>query len=84
MKQIGKVTHYYNKLGVAIVELDDTIKVGDRIRIERGKQVLEQAVTSVHKEHTPVERAGKGDVVGLKIEGQVHDGATVSRLQEGE
>jgi len=32
-KLIGKVTHYFGKIGVAVIQLEDTLKVGDTIRI---------------------------------------------------
>lgn len=84
MKPIGKVTHYYDKAGVGIVELQDELKVGDRIKIERGEQSFEQEVSSMQAEYKPVEKAGKGDVVGVKLDQKVKEGALVLRLEEGE
>jgi len=81
MKKVGTVTHYYGKIGVAIVELSDTLKVGDRIKFENGAE-LEQAVDSMQIEHEQVEKAKKGDMVGLKVDQKVHEGATVSLVEE--
>jgi translation elongation factor EF-1alpha len=84
MKPIGKVTHYYDKAGVAIVELQDTLKVGERIRIERGENSFEQKVSSMQKEYKPVEQAGKGDSIGIKVNQKAKEGSLVLLLGEGE
>ena len=81
MKKVGTVTHYYGKLGVAIIELSSTLKVGDRIKIENGAE-FEQAVDSMQVNHEQVEEAKKGDVVGLKVEQKVSEGATVYLAEE--
>ena len=77
MKPIGKVTHYYDKLGVAIVELADTLRVGDRVRFEKGERVSEQEVSSMEKDYQSVQKAGKGDSVGIKVGEKVKPGAQV-------
>ena len=43
--KIGKVTHYYDKIGVAIVELNGTLSVGEKVKFTRGgEDLFEQAV----------------------------------------
>jgi sRNA-binding protein len=77
MKPIGKVTHYYDKIEVAIVDLAHTLKVGDRIKIEHGDSAFEQEVFSIHKDYKSVQSADKGDTIGLKVEQKTHEGAMV-------
>jgi len=84
MKPIGKVIHYYGKPGVAIIRLEDTLSIGDRIRLEKGETTFDQQVTSIQKEYKDIEKAEKGDEVGVKIDQKIHDGAIVIRLEEGE
>lgn len=84
MVPIGKVIHYYGKPGVAIVRLERTLSVGDRVRFERGEEVFDQEVSSIHKEYQPVERAGKGEEVGVKTAKRVKEGALVCRMEDGE
>lgn len=81
MKKVGTVTHIYGKIGVAIIDLSATLKVGDRIKFENGSEV-EQTVDSIQIEHKQVEEAKKGDMVGLKVEQKIHEGATVYLAEE--
>jgi hypothetical protein len=79
--KIGKVTHYYDKIGVAIVELDATLSVGDKIKFMRGgEELFEQSVDSIQIEHSKVESATKGQVVGLKSEQVLKPGADVYKV----
>lgn len=84
MKEIGKVTHYYSKIGVAIVELSGGLNVGDRVRIQGGSHDFEQEVSSIEVEHQSVETAKKGDIIGLKVNEKTPEGATVYKVEEGE
>jgi translation elongation factor EF-1alpha len=78
MKPVGKITHYYDRLGVAIVELADSLRVGDKIKIEKNNgDAFEQQVLSIHKNYEPAESAGEGDVIGLKVDQPATVGALV-------
>ena len=77
-KQVGKVTHYFPKVGVAVVALKGVLNVGDNIEIERGGElVLSQEVKSMQIEHKPLKSAKKGMEVGLKVDEEVKAGASV-------
>ena len=79
--KIGKVTHYYDKIGVAIVELDAGLAVGDIVKFARGgEDLFEQAVGSIQVEHEKLEKAGKGDIVGLKTKEPVKEGADMFKI----
>jgi translation elongation factor EF-1alpha len=79
--KVGKVTHYYDKLNVAIVDLDGTLSVGDNIKFVRSDEDLfEQKVESIQIEHEKKDSAGKGDVIGLKTEKEVSEGTEVYKL----
>lgn len=80
--KIGKVTHYYDKIGVAIVELDASLSVGDKVKFARGgEDLFEQAVDSIQIEHEKRDSAKKGDVVGLKVDSEVKEGAEVYKIE---
>ena len=80
MKKVGKVTHYYDNIGVAIVELGATLKIGDRIKFKGHGADFEQDVDSLQIEHKPVEKASAGEMVGLKTEQKVKEGAEVEKV----
>jgi translation elongation factor EF-1alpha len=68
-------------LGVAIIDLDGTISVGDSIKFVRGgEDLFEQKVESIQIEHEKKDTAGKGDVVGLKAREAVKEGTEVYKI----
>ena len=73
---LGKVVHYYDRIGVAIVELTGTVMVGDLLTFRRGKREFTQPVSSMQINHVPVEKAGKKEVVGIRVV-QVADSGTL-------
>jgi len=79
-KLIGKVTHYFSHIGVAVIELSENLKVGDTIRIVGGEIDFNQAVGSMEIEHQKVEVAKPGDSVGTKVDQKVRDGYKVYKL----
>jgi putative protease len=80
--KIGKVTHYYDKIGVAIVELDGTLTGGEKVKFVRGgEDLFEQQVDSIQIEHEKKESAKKGDVIGLKVTSEVKEGAEVFKVE---
>lgn len=72
-KPIGTIEHYYSKLGVGIVKLSDSLKVGDQIKVKGHTTDLEQTVDSIQINHQDVQTAKKGDVVGIKIKDKVRE-----------
>lgn len=81
MKLIGKVTHFYPKIGVAVVEILDKIKVGDEILIKGNTTNFRQIVESIQIEHEKIDRAEKGDSVGLKVVNRVREGDEVFKIE---
>ncbi len=82
MKPIGKVIHYYDKISVAIVALSDKMKVGDKIKIEGGKNEFDQTVDSMEIDRKPVDSAGPGNAVGIKVKEKTGEGALVLKIEE--
>jgi putative protease len=80
-KLIGKITHYYGKIGVAIVELSGVLKAGDQIKIKDHEAGFEQAVGSMQVDYKNVDTAKKGDVIGLKVDQKVKEGDGVYLIQ---
>jgi len=80
-KLVGKVSHYYGKIGVAVVDLTDELKVGDKISIEGATTKVEQVVDSMEIEHKKVESA-KNASIGLKVVDKVREGDLVYKIVE--
>lgn len=76
-KLIGKVTHYYDKAGVAIVKLSSPVAVGDEVHFCGSKTDFEQAIDSMQVEHEDIKKAKKGDEVGVKVNDKVREGDEV-------
>lgn len=81
-KLIGKITHYYGKIEVGIVELSDTLKVGDTIHIKGASTDFTQTVDSMQIEHENVDVAKKKDVIGLQVKEKVREGDEVYKVTE--
>lgn len=66
---------------MAIIELDGTLSVGDKIKfVKNGQDYFEQVVESIQVEHEKKETALKGDVIGLKTEKEVKEGVDVFKM----
>lgn len=78
--QIGEITHYYNHLGVAVVELTGTLKVGDTIKIIGHGNEFTQAVTSMQIEHEQLDEAHKDQEIGMKMDKEVKEGDKVYKI----
>jgi putative protease len=79
--KIGKVTHYYDKINVAVVELDGGMSKGDKIKFVRGgEDMFEQKIESMQIEHEEIDSAKKGDIVGLKVDQEVKEDAEVYKI----
>lgn len=78
--KVGKITHYYDHIGVAVVKLDKTLKVGDKIKISGHNNELSQSVESLQFDHKPIKSAKKGSSVGLKVDQPVKDNDLVYKV----
>ena len=66
--QVGKITHYFSKISVAVIEITDgSIKIGDEIHVKGHTSDFRQKVHSMQIEHEKVELAEPGQSIGLKM-----------------
>ena len=79
---IGEVTHYYSQIAVAVIQLSGDIKVGERISIIGHTTEFSQTVESMQVNHQPIETAGVGDEIALKVWDYVRRGDLVYREVE--
>lgn len=71
--EVGRVTHFFTKISVAVIELKAPLAVGDRILIKGPTTDLEQVVESMQIEHKNVQRAEAGQSIGLKVNQRVRE-----------
>ena len=81
-KEIGKVTHYFTKIGVAGIDLTDNLNAGDNIHVKGHTSDFTQSVDSMQIDNESVEKAGKGDSIGLKVPEHAREGDTVYKESE--
>ncbi len=78
---VGKVKHFYNKIGVGIIELTGSdLSLGDEISIEGPHTKVQQKVSSMQVEHESVSIGRKGQIVGLKVSDRVRENDAVYKV----
>ena len=78
--KIGDVSHVFGQIGVVVVELTGDIKVGDKIKFMGTTTDFEQEVNSIQIDKDPVNEAGEGKSIGLKVNEKVRVGDAVYKL----
>ncbi|MEM2974060.1 MAG: translation elongation factor-like protein [Candidatus Micrarchaeia archaeon] len=79
-KPVGKVTHYFTHIGVAVVELSDTLDIGDTVSFEGASTNFQQKVDSMQIERKPIQSASRGQSIGLKTTERVREGDIVYKI----
>lgn len=80
-KKVGKITHYYNNIKVAVVKLSDVLSVGDEIRIKGGKETdFKQKIVSMEIDGQKIKKAKKGKQVGIKIKNRAREDYLVYKI----
>jgi hypothetical protein len=80
---IGKVTHYYNHLGVAVLDLAEPVQVGEVVYFRGRTSDFYQKVGSLEIEHHKLQSAGPGEVA-MKVVKPVRTGDKLYKVASGE
>lgn len=78
--EVGRVSHYFTRINVAVIELKVPLAVGDRILIRGSTTDLEQVVESMQIEHEDVQHAEAGQSIGLKVDDRVRQNDIVYKI----
>lgn len=78
--KVGKITHYYDKLGVGIIKLSGQLSVGDSIKMAGKDGEFTQVVDSMQVEHEAIKKGKKGDEVGVKLTQRAKDNSEVFKV----
>lgn len=80
-EQVGRVSHFFGKVSVAGIDVTaDEIKVGDTIHITGHTTDFTQTIDSMQIDNETVERATKGDSIGIKVPDRVRTHDIVYRV----
>ncbi len=82
--RVGEVTHFYDRLCVAVLKLTEPIHVGDMLHLLGHHTDFQQSVASLQIEHQAVMEAGPGADVALKVTQKVHPGDAVFKVSDEE
>lgn len=80
--EIGRVTHFYDHICVAVLRLNENLKLGDKIHILGHATDFTQRVHSIEVEHHPVVWVKPGDDVAIKVVEPVRVHDVVYRVVE--
>jgi GTPase len=82
-EEIGKITHYFSKISVGVIEITKgELHVGDTIHIKGHTTDFYQRIQSLQVEHSPVEAIKVGESAGLKVENAVRENDLVLKVTE--
>ncbi|MBU1036513.1 hypothetical protein KKF32_00575 [Patescibacteria group bacterium] len=80
---IGKVTHYFDKIGVAVIKVEKgTVAIGDKLHFLHGERDFQQTVDSLEVEKESVEKIKKGKEGGMKVDEEVKKGDEIYKVSE--
>lgn len=76
-KLIGKVSHYFDKINVAVVKLTAAVALGDELIFRKGEEEVMQTLESIQIDNESLQKAKAGDVVGVEVHTPVKPGTEV-------
>ena len=79
---VGEITHVFDKINVAVVNMQDNVKIGDKISIEGTVTNFVQTVGSMQIDKHDIQEAHPGDDIGMKIDNKVRKGDKVYIIKE--
>jgi len=81
-EEIGRVSDFFARPVVAGIELNSTLKLGDKIHIKGHTTDMELTVDSMQINNVDVQEARAGDSVGVKVSERVRRGDSVYKVTE--
>ncbi len=78
--RVGEVTHFFDRLSVAVLKLTEPIHVGDMLHMLGHHTDFQQKVESLQIEHKEVAEAKPGQDVAMKVSQKVHPGDAIFKV----
>ena len=79
-ERVGIVNDYFAKIGVAGIDLEGPLQLGDTVHIKGHTTDMELVVESMQVEHDQVQQAKKGDAIGIKVKDRCRGGDVVYKV----
>jgi hypothetical protein len=80
VKPIGKVTHYYTHIKVAIIKFNTKVKAGTELYFKGATTDFKETPKSMQYDHKPIAAAPKGKLIGIKLKKRVREGDLVYKV----
>lgn len=80
-QEIGRITNYFSKIGVAVIELTAPVQLGDEIHVVGGERDFSQTVDSMQVEHQPIEEGQAGQEIALMLDQKARPGDIVYKTE---
>jgi len=71
--KVGVVSHWFSRLGVAAIELDHDLHVGDRVHVVGHTTDLVQPVRSMQLDHHWVAEGHSGESIAVRLTNHVRE-----------
>ena len=81
-QKVGEVMKFFSKPSVAAIKLEGELKVGDRIKFKGHTTDFEDQVQSMQIENQAVEKAGAGEMIGIKVKERVRENDLVYKVTD--
>jgi len=79
--QVGEITHYFPHVNAGVIKVSaGEISIGDTLEIKGHTTDFKQKIKSMQIDHVPVEKARKGDEIGLLVKKRVRTGDAVYKV----
>lgn len=81
-KLVGEITHFYNHIGVAVVNVKSPLKIGDTVLIEGPSDSFEQEITSMQIDNKSIKQAKAKQEIGLKVDKEVRNNYKIYKISQ--
>ncbi len=82
-QKVGEVMKFFSKPSVAAIKITEgELKIGDRIKFKGHTTDFEDQIQSMQIENQSVEKAGTGQLIGIKVKERVRERDIVYKIVE--
>ena len=79
---VGRVVHYFDRIRVAVVVLEDQVYLEEWLLFEGAHTELEQQILSMQIDHAPVDVGHPGEEIAIQVDAAVRVGDEVFLIMD--